>query len=257
MYGESVFTTMRMISSSVQDWEYHFDRLRRGIEYVYGPFIDGDKWVAILKNRLETGLYQENGDKVIRLTVYRNQTRGLRRIGLPSITDLKVHIHGTSFDPSRTEGKSVRLTSAGVVAKPYWWPSFLKAGNYLETILAQKVFLKPEDDDLLFLSSDDTVLSSSVANIFIVRHNKLYTPPTGPNVLEGVMRRKVLEVASNFFEDVLEAETTMEQLLKADGVFGTNSVRGPFLVESIDDQGINFEQEFLKKFDLLRNRVLE
>ncbi len=42
MYGESVFTTMRMINGEMKDWSLHFDRMRRGDEFVYGPFTDGN-----------------------------------------------------------------------------------------------------------------------------------------------------------------------------------------------------------------------
>jgi branched-subunit amino acid aminotransferase/4-amino-4-deoxychorismate lyase len=100
--------------------------------------------------------------------------------------------------------------------KPAWWPSYLKAGSYLETILAQKKFIQPGDDDLLFLSHDETVYESSVANIFVCRHDKLYTAPAGPNVLEGVMRRRVLEKAPGIFSEVCQKETSVKELMKAD-----------------------------------------
>jgi branched-subunit amino acid aminotransferase/4-amino-4-deoxychorismate lyase len=94
-----------------------------------------------------------------------------------------------------------------------------------------------------------------VANIFVVRHNKLYTAPTGPNVLDGVMRRKVIESYGDFFDGFEESETDIEQLFKADMVFGTNSVRGPFLIDRIDDHDYSYDQETLNKFELLRKRV--
>ena len=88
LYGESVFTTLRMVNGEFQDWEAHFERLRKGVEYVYGPFTDEESWVAILKNRLESLKHHESGDKVIRFTIYRHQARGIKKIGLISVTDL-------------------------------------------------------------------------------------------------------------------------------------------------------------------------
>lgn len=257
MYGESVFTTMRMIDGVMKDWNLHFDRLRRGVEFVYGPFTDGNDWTVRLKNRLEGSFQDLSGDNVVRLTVYREQARGLIRSGLISVQDLKIHVNHSVFDPSRVDEKPLRLRTCGVSKRPHWWPSYLKAGNYLETILAQKTYLKPGDDDLLFLSQKDTVLESSVANIFIVRHDKLYTAPAGPNVLDGIMRRKVCDVALDYFNDFLEAETSMDQLLKADAVFGSNSVRGLFLVDRIDDYEITYKDDFIKKFEKLKRRVIQ
>ena len=192
-YGESIFTTMRLMNGQIVDWEYHFDRLKKGAEFLYGPFSDGDDWSMLLRGRLEDRAFLEGGDKVVRLTIYRDQARGLLRSGIVSVNDLKIHIHSSPYDPSRSEGKKLHLRTCGMSKRPHWWPSFLKAGSYLETILAQKMFMRPGDDDVLFLSPQDTVWESSVANIFVVRHNKLYTAPTGPNVLDGVMRRKVIE----------------------------------------------------------------
>lgn len=256
MYGESVFTTMRMIDGNLKDWDLHFDRLKRGVEFVYGPFTDGDEWKAKLKNRFEGVVQDLSGDKVIRLTVYREQARGLLRTGLISVQDLKIHLNHSVFDPARVDERPLKLRTCSISKRPHWWPSYLKAGMYLETILSQKMYLKPGDDDLLFLSQEDTVLESSVANIFIVRHNKLYTAPTGPNVLDGVMRKKVCSVALGYFEDFQESETTMEQLLKADAVFGSNSVRGLFLVDRIDDYEITYSEEFLEKFEKIKYRVM-
>lgn len=256
MYGESVFTTMRMIKGTLKDWNFHFERLRQGVEFVYGPFTDGSEWVMFLKNRIEERLENEGGNQVIRVTIYLEGTRGVFSAGSISINDLKLHVSSSLYEPSRFEGKMLKLRTCSAPTRPEWWPSFLKAGNYLETILAQKITMKTGDDDLLFLSTKDTVLESSVANIFIVRHNNLYTAPTGPNVLDGVMRKKIIMMAGHFFDRCTESATSLHQLFRADAIFGCNSVRGLFLVDRIDGHELKYTQEFLDKFELLRSKVL-
>lgn len=258
LYGESVFTTLRMVDGHLQDWDAHYDRLKKGVEFVYGPFPETENWNQILRDRLEASCVHESGDKIVRFTVYRHQARGLRRLGVPSVGDLKIHCSASAFEAERVENRQVSLKSCAAMMRPQWWPSYLKAGSYLDVILAQKQFLsdKNADDDLLFLSHRDTLLESSVANIFVVRHNKLFTAPVGPNVLDGVMRKKVLERAGKWFEEVREEETTMEQALKADAIFGTNSVRGPFLVRALDGYVFHPPKDFLEKFADLRASVM-
>lgn len=253
MYGESVFTTMLMVGGVVQNWEHHFDRFKRGVEYLYGPFTDHE-WIAYLKNRAEYKIGQETGDKVLRLTAYIDQTRGLRS-PMISVMDLKIQLHAHSFEPRDTRLLNMRTVIGP--AKPNWWPDFLKAGNYLETIISQKIHLKGDDDDLIFVSPEGVVCESSVANIFCVRHNKLYTAPLGPNVLDGVMRKRILEVGYEFFDEVIESSSHVDQLMNADAVFGTNSVRGPFLIGKIDDVAIDYTPEFLAMFERLRKRVFQ
>lgn len=255
MYGESVFTTMKMLSGSIQDWDYHFDRLRQGVEFVYGPFTEGTNWPALLRDRFEEAIVQNSGDKVLRLTVYRDGVRGMLKQSLISVTDLRFSLTSSSFDPGLINPRGLKLRSTPAQVRPSWWPSYLKAGNYFETILAQKIYLKEDDDDVLFISASGEVLESSVANIFVVKNNHLYTPPVGPNVLQGVMRRKVLAEAGKIFAEVKETPTTLMQLLKSDAVFGSNSVRGLFLVQKVDDKEFNYDQNFLEKFENLRSKV--
>lgn len=255
MYGESVFTTMLMVDGAMRDWDLHFLRLKKGVEYIYGPFTDGSDWTLTFRNIAEERIQQIDGNKVVRLTIYREQARGLIKPQFLSIADLKIQLTVSSFDRSRTEDKMLKLRTCPVNKRPYWWPDYLKCGNYLETILSQKIYMRPGDDDILFLSTEDTVLESSVANIFVVRHNRLYTAPTGPNVLDGVMRKKVLSVGMDYFDRIEESETSMEQLLKADAIFGSNSVRGLFLVDQIDGYEINYTDHFQAKFKALKNRV--
>lgn len=246
---------MRLSSGVLKDWTLHFERLRKGVEFLYGPFAETENWSYLLKERLESKLLKLDGDKIIRLSIYLEQERGLIQTPIISIHDLKVNISQTLFDSTRFENKRLKLRTCPAITRPHWWPSFLKAGNYLETILSQKMFLRPGDDDLLFLSSNDSVLESSVANIFVVRKNKLFTAPTGPNVLSGIMRHKVLNVADEFFTESSEAETSMDLLRKCDAIFGSNSVRGLFLVDRIDDYEITYSEEFLEKFRKLNERV--
>ncbi len=253
MYGESIFTTMLMINGRVTNWEHHFERFKKGVEYVYGPFTD-DEWSASLKNRLEYKIGQENGDKVLRLCAYRELEKRSLRGSMISIMDLKLQMNVEPYEP-RSVIKPLNMRTVVGISKPHWWPDYIKAGNYLETILAQKINLRPEDDDLIFTSQDGWVWESSVANIFCVRHNKLYTAPSGPNVLDGVMRAKVLELAGDFFEDTIETFSTVEQLKKADAIFGTNSIKGPFLIGSVDDHKITYTNDFLEKFERLQARI--
>ena len=255
MYGESVFTTMLMVKGSVRDWDHHFDRLKKSAEFVYGPFKEGHDSHIFLRDRLENRLDTEDGDKIIRLTLYREQERGLFPHGLISVLDLRLYVDITPYDPLKWGDKRYQLKTVPATTRPAWWPSYLKCGNYLETILIQKKFMGPEHDDILFLSHDETILESSVSNIFVVKNGNLSTAPSGPHVLEGVMRKRVLEKASSAFSSVTERQIPVTELPGADGIFGTNSVRGLFLISRIDDHEISTSTDFLERFEKLKRDI--
>jgi branched-subunit amino acid aminotransferase/4-amino-4-deoxychorismate lyase len=257
MYGESIFTTMRMIEGEIKDWNEHFNRLRQGAEFIFGPFVEQENWHTLLKDRLEERFQHEVSNRILRVTLFREQERGLRAPLTQSVLDLKIALISTPYDPNSFVTQPLKLRTCPANPRPNWWPSYLKAGNYLETILAQKLFLQENDDDLLFLNAQDEVLESSVSNIFVIKNNRLYTAPLGPNVLDGVMRKKILDVAHDFFDKVQESATTMDQIFKADAVFGCNSVRGLFFIESIDNHNLAHTQESINKIEALKKRVFK
>jgi para-aminobenzoate synthetase / 4-amino-4-deoxychorismate lyase len=73
----------------------------------------------------------------------------------------------------------------------------------------------------LVVDADGTVLEASRASVFAVEGAAILTPPADGRILEGVARRRVLELAP-----VREEPISLERLLAADEVFLTGSVRG-------------------------------
>lgn len=243
-----------MTDSQVKNWPEHFERLRKGAEFLYGPFPEED-WGLKLKHRLELQLEQEKGDRILRLALYLDQEQRSLALSPQHISSLKIHLKSEPLMPE-SGLPSLKLRSCAAPVRPNWWPAYLKCGQYLESILARKIFLKPGDDDLLFLAHDDVVSETTVANVFVVKNNILYTSPIGPQVLEGVMRSKILEIGANYFSGVQETASSYEQLLRADVVFVTNSVHGLQLVKSFDDHDLKISDEWIATLSRLREKVL-
>ena len=253
LYGESVFTTMRVSEGQAFDQEAHLERLEKGVEFVFGPFEEGDAWREHFRQRFHSELSRISAPKVVRLTIYRTQTISGLRQGMMAASDLNFSM---STSPMPTAHSHLSLVSCPAISRPDWWPSYLKAGDYLPTILSQRKYLRPNYDDLLFLSDKGQTLESSVANIFVVRHNKLFTAPVGPQVLDGVMRKKVIDLHSPLFTSVTLEGSTLHQLECADAVFGSNSVRGVFLIDRIDDHAYSYSPDFIAAFEDWRQKVM-
>jgi para-aminobenzoate synthetase/4-amino-4-deoxychorismate lyase len=86
----------------------------------------------------------------------------------------------------------------------------------------------------LVVDRDGAVLEASRANVFAVRDGALLTPPTDGRILPGVTRARVLEVGAAIGLEAREAELSDEDLLGADEVFLTGSVRGVERVAALD-----------------------
>lgn len=93
----------------------------------------------------------------------------------------------------------------------------------------------------LLVREDGTVLEGSRANLFLVRGRTVSTPPLDGEILPGVARAGLLEVADEYGIEVVEEPIDLAELMAADEVFLTNSLRGVEPVRAIDGERIPSE----------------
>jgi para-aminobenzoate synthetase / 4-amino-4-deoxychorismate lyase len=92
----------------------------------------------------------------------------------------------------------------------------------------------PTDTLPLIVDRDGAVLEASRANVFATRDGALFTPPLDGRILPGVTRARVIRIAAAAGLEVQEAELSRDDLLAADEVFLTGSVRGIERVRALD-----------------------
>jgi branched-chain amino acid aminotransferase len=112
-------------------------------------------------------------------------------------------------------------------------------GSYVNTALAVDEAHRAGYDDAIFLTQDGQVSEASAANIFLVRKGELITPPVTADILEGITRDAVMELAGKELGmPVIEREVGRTELYAADEVFlsGTGFQIAP--VVEVDDRPI-------------------
>lgn len=71
------------------------------------------------------------------------------------------------------------------------------SGAYVNSALVKTDAVRSGYDEGLVLTQDGHLAEASAMNVFMVRDNVLITPPVTDNVLEGITRRTVIELARN------------------------------------------------------------
>ena len=86
-------------------------------------------------------------------------------------------------------------------------------------------------DDCLFLDAQGHVCELSASNIFIVRDGVLITPKSSTDILEGINRRTILELAAELNIPTLEREIDLTEVYIADEAFacGTSTYIAPIV----------------------------
>ena len=108
----------------------------------------------------------------------------------------------------------------------------IKSNNYLLYSMAAQYARRHGWDDCLVLNSLGRVADSSIANLFYVRGETIYTPSLSEGCVAGVMRQWLIESLPAAGFRVEERPVAPEDLILAEEVFVSNAIRGVRWVRS-------------------------
>lgn len=93
------------------------------------------------------------------------------------------------------------------------------SGIYINSAFARKEAQDNGFDESIMLSESGNVCEGSAENIFIIRDGVLITPSPSDDILEGITRRTILQLAQDYGIPVLERTIDRSELYCADEVF--------------------------------------
>lgn len=97
-------------------------------------------------------------------------------------------------------------------------------GAYVNSALAGDEARRNGYDEAIFLTESGHVAEGAACNIFLVRDGKLITPPVTENILEGITRASVMELARNELQlEVIERRVDRSELYVCDEIFFTGT----------------------------------
>ncbi len=120
-----------------------------------------------------------------------------------------------------------------------------KAMTVMQSYFAQRAARAAGVDDALLVDGEGRIFEGATSNVFVVRGGGLVTPPAEGDILPGVLRAKVEELAAGAGIPVVEAWARVADLRPDDGVLLTSSVRGIAPVERVDDVELLVHQQEL------------
>ncbi|MDP5081458.1 MAG: aminotransferase class IV, partial [Winogradskyella sp.] len=105
--------------------------------------------------------------------------------------------------------------------------SGLKSNNKAIQVIGSIYAQENDLDNCLVLNTNKMVIEALNGNLFLVKGDKIKTPPLEDGCLKGIMRKQILELLAkdvNLF--IEEASISPFELQKADELFVTNVIKG-------------------------------
>ena len=222
-YGDGLFETMRVNDGKLIAEDEHFARLWKGMQ--------------LLQFEIPRNLTPEKFQQEILALVNKNDVGTAARIRLSIIRgdgglyDAKNHFPNYIIQAFPLSAGSGEWNSNGLVLGIYEpvrksadMLANLKHNNYLPYVLAALHAKKEKWNDAILLNTNGRVCDTTIANIFIVKNDIVYTPALTEGCVAGVVRRMVVNALSGSQSSVIEQPISIDELMNADEVFLTNSI---------------------------------
>jgi branched-chain amino acid aminotransferase len=226
LYGDAVFETVKIVNSKILFLEDHYFRLMSSMRIVRME-IPMNFTMEYFEEQILTLAKAQNLEisSRARITVYRNDGGYY----LPINNTVSFLITVESIDIARysirQEEYIVDLYTDFYVAKQLL--SSIKTTNKILNITASIYASENDLDNCLLLNDSKNVIEALQGNIFLLKGNKLITPPVSEGCLNGVMRKQILSLARTIENiEVVEEPISPFDLQKADELFITNVIKG-------------------------------
>lgn len=242
MYGQCVFETIAISNGKPCLLDSHLDRLCYGAKVLN---IEVDR--AVVAGEV-LSLATSLDKAIVRVNVTMGEGgRGYQNPSKQKTTRI-VSLHDYPAHDKRYWSEGVMLGLAEVRLSKQPSLAGIKHGNRLEQIIARSQW-KEDWQEALLLDSDDQVIEATQSNIFLIKNNKLVTPSLDASGVAGVMRQCVINEAKDNGFDVLIKPVSVDEVMRADEVFLTNSVIGIWPVNEFNQMkynGFNVASKLLK-----------
>lgn len=232
-YGYGFFETIRVIQGEIPLWNYHLQRIKESLELLHLELpvhLNEDSlleeiYALIKKNyhttaRVRLSFYKSDGG------VYDDVTNIVHRL-IQSWELPKANLE------LNNNGLEIGLYTDS--CKPLGTWSHLKTNNYLLYALAAKWAKMQKLNDAIVLNQHGAIADTTIANIWLIKNDIIYTPLISDGGVAGTMRASLLNKMRTNNIKVQEKTLFIDDLKTADEVFLTNAIYGVRWVKEFEN----------------------
>ncbi len=223
LFGDSVYELIPCYQKHLFRPEQHIDRLLRSLSgtYMDSPY-SAEQWQSLLQQVVDMN---SAPNQIIYLQVSRG-VQPQREYTFDDSLKPTILIMSTPMDrpdlASLDQEHGIFCTTAH---DNRWQHCDIKGTSLLANVLLRHQATLQQANETILLR-DGQVTEGSSSNVFLVKNQTLTTPPLSQNILGGITRDLILELAQKHPIKVEEADISEPQLHQADEIWITSSAVG-------------------------------
>jgi branched-chain amino acid aminotransferase len=241
-YGTGVFEGVRAYETprgtAIFRHEDHLDRLFRsaGMYFMDIPYTRDELRSAVHH------LITRNGLKAcyIRPLVYRGAgPMGLFPLDCPVDVMIAVWEWGAYLgDEGKQRGVRGKVSSFRRISSDAVIPAAKATGQYVNSVLAKIEASKSGYEEAILLDDRGLVCEGSGENLFVVKDGTIATPGFSADILGGINRASVIQIARDLGYTVVERDVARGELYLADEIFMTGTAAELTPLREVDDRPV-------------------
>jgi 4-amino-4-deoxychorismate lyase len=223
--GRAAFETLRVYGGRPFRLSDHLARMRASADRL------GIGWEGGFEDLVGDALKTAGElDGVLRLYLTPGREGSGEPVSLALVSTLPADL-----EERRSRGISL-ISLLGVRAEAPWLLGGVKSTSYAVNMAAESEARARGADDAVFVRDDGVVLEGPVTNVWWRRAATLFTPSLELGILAGVTRAALVDAAPAAGFDVAQGTYSLAELLQAEEVFTSSSVREVMPVVGVDQR---------------------
>lgn len=221
-YGDGVFESIRVMYGQLLFLRRHLDRLAYSLRRLGIQFLIEEQHLQQMAQQL-LEVHDITGGARMRLTVWRD-TSG-RFTPDEDRSSFLLEVEKLANNEFFINSNGLRIGEASLRKTPLFLPD-IKSTNSLFYVLCGREARVKQLDDVLISNIAGMPIESTNSNIFVIKGERILTPSLSTGCLPGIMRQVIMDVMQANNQWVEEVDLQLEDVLKADELFLTNSILG-------------------------------
>lgn len=233
LFGDGIYEVLRVYGGRPFLLREHIARLRRSLAEIR---IAAD--VDRIEERMHATLRESGIDGgLVYIQVTRGSAPRTHKFPNPPVAPNELiyvdAIHGDPYADYRESGAKLHT-----VADVRWRRCDIKSVNLLANCLAAQAAADAGCLEALLVSADGTITEGSHTSIFAVQGGRILATPLGPQILPGITRGLVVELAARAGIKIEERSARRSELDSLDEMFLTGTTSEVLPVTQVDGRPI-------------------
>ena len=213
IFGDGIYEVVPVISSIIVEKDGFWDRFQRSLNEISLnlPYTH-DEFESILNNLIEINSLKEGG-------LYIQITRGVAPRDFSFVKGVKPTIMAFAFSDSVLEHPAAK-SGITIISTPdiRWKRRDIKSISLLGQCYAKNQATIAGADEC-FMVEDGYVTEAGSSSAFIIKDRTLITKPLSNEILPGIRRNRLLNLAKQIGLQIQERKFSMDEVYNADECF--------------------------------------